>query len=177
MNSIKKNNCIKLIGVLKTFLVKAVIFLSGIVMYGQEIDILTPTSKLTIDDFAVPKVWWSSEQHANFIFSYEMSSSFFLELQGFYDSFLLADVFKMPITSKLYVLDKFYLFSGVEIESERDKMQLNLPPPQLKFKNGFGYDVQRNIMLQFEHDLHFNKSIIGAYGTPSLFSLSGKYKF
>ena len=40
-----------------------------------------------------------------------------------------------------------------------------------------GYDVKQNFFLQVEHDLHFNKSIIGTYGTPSLFSLKGKYKF
>ncbi|MEM6813033.1 MAG: hypothetical protein AAF600_01410 [Bacteroidota bacterium] len=134
-------------------------------------------SRLTINDFAYPLAPNSSEQHSNFIVSYEGSQNFFLELQGFYDSYLLADVFRIPIRAKLYVSDKFYLFSGVEVESERDKLQIDLPPPQLKYKNGFGYDVKNSLMLEFEHDLHFNKSVHGVYGTPSLFSLKGKYRF
>ena len=134
-------------------------------------------SKLTISDFSYPRVWWSTEQHSNFTFSYKVQSFFLVELKGRLDSYLIADVIKIPITTKWYATDKFYLFSGIELESERDKLQLNLPSPQLKYKNGFGYDVKNNFILQFEHNLHFNKSVIGAYGTPSLFSLKGKYKF
>jgi hypothetical protein len=177
MNSIRKNNRIKLIELLNPFWSSAIIFLFGIVMYGQETGTLPLTTKLTINDFAAPRVWWSSEQHSSFEIGYKISPSLFFEWRGNYDSYRLADVFKTPLLAKFYITNRFYMFSGIELEMERDKMQIDLPPPQLKYKNGFGYDVQRNFMLQFEHDLHFNKSIIGAYGTPSLFSLSGKYKF
>jgi len=169
-------------GLRKILILRAFIFLMSIPLNAQEEEpvadgLLLQESKLTVNDFAYPLIPYSSEQHSNFAVSYKVSSDFLIQLQGFYDSYLLADVFKLPITAKLYVFDRFYLFSGVEIESERDKMQINLPPPQLKYKNGFGYDVQNNFILEFEHDLHFNKSIHGAYGTPSLFSLKGKYRF
>ncbi len=133
--------------------------------------------RLTISDFEYPRVWWSTEQYSSFIFSYKVRSKFLIELQGFYDSYLLADVFKMPLTTKLYLTDELYLFSGIELESERDKLQLNLPPPQLKYKNGFGYDIKSNFFIEIIHDLHFDKSIYGAYGAPNLFSLKGKYEF
>lgn len=139
--------------------------------------IVMSKSKLVIEDFAYPLNLVNREQHSNFKFSYQVKPKFFVEIQGFYDTYLVSDIFKMSITAKFYSTEKLYLFSGVEIESESDKMLLNLPPAQLKIKNGMGYDVKQNFFLQVEHDLHFNKSNIGAYGTPSLFYLSGKYKF
>lgn len=134
-------------------------------------------SNIVVEDFAYPINLLNREQHSNFKFSYLLMPKFSIEMQGFYDTYLVSDVFKLPITTKFYITDKVYLFSGLEIESESDKMLLDLPPPQFKIKNGMGYDVKQNFFLQVEHDLHFNKSIIGAYGTPSLISLKGKYKF
>ncbi|WP_282081235.1 hypothetical protein [Aquimarina algiphila] len=151
-------------------------------MYAQDQEVKVSSksiveSKLTINDFAYPEVWWSTEQHSNFKFSYKVKSKFLFELQGDYDSYLLADVFKTSLITKLYLTDELYLFSGIELESERDKLQLNLPPPQLKYKNGFGYDVKSNFFIEVIHDLHFDNSIYGVYGAPSFFSVKGKYKF
>ncbi len=134
-------------------------------------------SGLTISDFAYPIVWWSSEQHANFKFSHRVNKNIFLEWQGEYDTYLIADVFKTPLLTKIYITDRLYLYTGIELEMERDKLQIDLPPPQFKFKNGWGYDIKSNFSLEVEHDLHFNKSVYGAYGTPSLLSLHGKFKF
>jgi hypothetical protein len=182
----KNKYCLKLKMRLNFFMIRTIvlclILLSEIRINAQEerVDrnnITTPKPQLTLHDFAYPIDLFSKEQHSNFVFRYKIKSKFSLELHGFYDTYLFANVFKTPIITKLYVTNKLYLFSGIELESESDKLQLNLPPPQLKFKNGMGYDVEKNFFIQFDHDLHFNKSAIGAYGTPSLFSLSGKYKF
>ncbi|GAA4271171.1 hypothetical protein U6A24_04685 [Aquimarina gracilis] len=158
------------------------VLLSCIGLYGQEQNDVeegstSADSKLTITDFAYPRTWLSSEQHASFTMNYKIKPGLFFELQGDYDTYLLADVFRMPFVTKLYISDKLYLLSGIELEMERDKMQIDLPPPQLKFKNGWGYDIRSNFSLEVEYDLHFNKSIYGAYGTPSLLSVHGKFRF
>ncbi|WP_117885320.1 hypothetical protein [Aureibaculum luteum] len=182
----KKENCLKSKMTRNPFMIRTVIlclvFLSVIRINAQQEgvsgnNISIPESKFTLHDFAYPIDLFNKEQHSNFVFRYKIKLKFIIELKGFYDTYLLADVFKTPITTKLYVTNKLYLFSGIELESESDKLQLNLQPPQLKFKNGMGYDIEKNLFIQFDHDLHFNKSAVGAYGTPSLFSLSGKYKF
>lgn len=156
--------------------------LFGTYNYAQERDINTDStrvskSKLTISDFAQAQPFWSFEQHSNFVIKYGINSRFSLELQGYYDTHIFADVFRIPIIAKVYLTKRMYLFSGIEIESEKDKFNLGLPPVQLKLKNGMGYDVNTNFQLQFVHDLHFNKSNVGIYGNPELFTFSGKIKF
>jgi len=137
----------------------------------------TAKPKLTISDFAQARAPWSFEQHSNFTFKYGINSRFSLELQGHYDTQILADIFRVPIIAQGYVTKRLYLFTGVEMEMERDKFNLNLPVPQLKLINGMGYDVNSNFQLEFKHDLHFNKSNVGIYGNPELFLLKGKMRF
>lgn len=171
-----KNKYIKII-------FQAWFILSSIHIYGQVQDINKDStqiskSKLTISDFAHIRTFGTSEQHSNFTMKYNINPKFSFELQGSYDTYILADVFKVSFLPKKYFSKRLYLFSGVEIESERDKLSLNLsPPPQLKLKNGIGYDLNTNFQLQFEQELHFNKSKVGIYSNPRLFSLKGKVNF
>ena len=137
-----------------------------------------PKSKkgLFVEDFAYP-VFLDEEMHSSFTVGYEFDAKFLVELQGFYDTYRLSDVFGMNFRSRYYFSSKFYLFSGIGLEIERDKYGLRPPPPRIKTTNGFGYDVDNKFSLEAKHDLHFNKTNFGNYGTPNLFSISGKYKF
>lgn len=136
----------------------------------------TPGSNLTTEGFSYP-TFFDGETHSNFTATYEMDTNFLIELQGYYDTYLLANVFRVPVRAKWYVSDRLYLFSGLEMEVELDKYGLKPPPPRLKLINGMGYDVDKNFSIQATHDLQFNTSNFGNYATPNLFSLSGKYKF
>jgi len=79
--------------------------LCSVQIHGQERDINKDStriskSKLTISDFSQVRTFWSEEQHSNFAFKYNINPRLFLELQGYYDTYLLADVFRVPIIAK-----------------------------------------------------------------------------
>lgn len=63
------------------------------------------------------------------------------------------------------------------LEAELDKHGFRPPPLRVKLINGFGYDIDQKFSLEAKHDVQFNRTNFGNYGTPNLFSLSGKYKF
>ena len=133
-------------------------------------------AKITTEAFSNP-VFLNDEMHSNFAVIYEVDTGFLVELQGYYDTYLLGDVFRVPLITKYYVNDKLYFFSGFEFEADLDKYGRKPAPPRLKFKNGVGYDIDKNFSLEANHDLQFNKTNLGNYAAPKLFSFSGKYKF
>lgn len=134
------------------------------------------TNSLHIEDFSYP-VFFDGEVHSNFTVAYEFDTEFLIELQGFYDTYRLNDVFDLSLRSKYYLSNKLYFFSGIGLEKERDKHGFRPPPLRVKLINGFGYDIDQKFSLEAKQNLHFNKTNFGNYGTPNLFSLSGKYKF
>ena len=158
------------------------LILFGVHFYGQEKEIekdstKIPKTKLTISDFSY-NTFGSWEQHSSFQIKYNIDPSLSLELHGNYDTYILADVFKVPLIAKKYVSKRLHLFSGIEMETQRGVLKSKLwAKPQLKSKNGMGYDLNKNFQLQVEHDLFFNKSKTGIYSFPELFSLKGKLKF
>ena len=142
-----------------------------------EFDVAKPsTNRLFIEDFAYP-FFFDGEVHSNFVTSYVFDPEFLIQLQGFYDTYRLNDVFELRLRGKRYLLDNMYLFVGSGLEMEKDKHGLEPPPIRLKVINGFGYDFDDKFSMEASHNIHFNKTSFGNYGTPNLFSLSGKYKF
>ncbi len=149
--------------------------------YGQQYEIenignAKKTDKVKLTSGGYP-VFLNDEMHAYFDLDIKLDSDFQLQLQGYYDTYLGSDVFRVPVSTKWYATDKLYFFSGVEAEIELDKYGNKPAPPALKFINGFGYEVNKSLFLEAKHDLHFNKTSLGNYATPNLFSVSGKYKF
>lgn len=136
----------------------------------------TGNAGVTITAFSYP-TFLNNEMHSAFEVNYKLSEDFELELQGFYDTYRLADVFKAPLMIKWNLSDKLYLLSGSEIFIEQDKLRSRPPVLKVYMVNGMGYDINRNMMLEAKHDLHFNKSNFGVYSVPNLFSLTGKYRF
>jgi len=143
---------------------------------GDSIEILK--SKLTISDFAHIRPFGTFEQHSSFIIKYNINSKLSLELGGNFDTYMLADVFKGSIIGRKYVSKKLNLFSGIEMEMQKEVLNSNsLMKPQFRSKNGMSFDVNNNFQLQIEHDLNFNRSNVGIYSFPELLSLKGKIKF
>lgn len=159
-----------------------VLFLSiGVKISGQdlgaEFDTASPFSdRLYTEGFAYPFVL-EGETHSNFTVGLEFDPKFLAELQGFYDTYRLANVFDVSFRGKKYITDKFYIFSGMGAEFESDKYGRQSPPIRLKIMNGMGYDFNQKFFLEAKRELHLNQSNYGNYATPNLFLLSSKYKF
>ena len=153
------------------------IFLLAVQLSGQEPPPVDQVGQRGgIEDFAYP-TFLNGEVHANFLVGYQMDPKFLAQLQGFYDTYILKDVFQVPLTAKWYVSDGLYLYSGVQMEMEREKYGRETTKPRFQVVNGVGYEVDANFTLEAKHDLQFNKGNLGTYGSPNMFSLSGKYKF
>ncbi len=131
---------------------------------------------ITITGFSYP-TFLNCEMRSTFEVNYKLSEDFELELQGFYDTYRLANVFKAPLIIKWKLSTKWNLFSGSELFIEQDKIRPRPPVLKVYMVNGMGYDINRNMTLEAKHDLHFNKSNFGGYSVPNLFSLTGRYRF
>ena len=132
--------------------------------------------KLKIESFSYP-TFLNGEVHSSFLMDYKLSEKLSLRLQGFYDTYILADVFKAPMTLNWYVSEKLFLFTGTEFYFEQDKLGLKPPVLNLYMTSGMGYDVNNYFTIEAKQDVYFNTSNLGNYATPNLFSLGGKYKF
>ncbi|WP_109853228.1 hypothetical protein [Aquimarina sp. AU58] len=158
------------------------VFLSGKQIYAQEKEtdangVADKKSKLAIGGFSYSGLS-SREQHAYFTIDYQVNSNLFIEIQGYNDTYLSADVFKMPIRGKLQLTNKFHLYSGLEIELTRNVDIYDIEVPlQTKFIYGMGYDFDTNFSLEVNHNLNFGTSEFGYYGTPNLLYVRGRYRF
>ncbi|MGS0526914.1 hypothetical protein ACU8V7_18960 [Zobellia nedashkovskayae] len=136
----------------------------------------TETSDFYTDGFAYP-VFMDDEIHLQYSIGYKLDDKFMVELQNYYDTYRVFDVQKVSIRLKNYVSDKLYFVNGLAMERELDKHGFDTAKPRYIMTNGFGYDVNKNVMMEVNHDLNFNKSNLGAYGMPSLLSVKSKIKF
>ena len=72
---------------------------------------------------------------------YGISKAAYLELQGFFDTFLLPERFKINLVGKVYFNDKLYLFSRNELETETGNYGNNPSFYRLGFVAGTSYDI------------------------------------
>ncbi|SDM81478.1 hypothetical protein [Kriegella aquimaris] len=156
-------------------------FICNAILYGQQPQVVpdskgNPQKPLNVDSFSYPN-FLNGERHASFLVDYDISRALRVELQGFYDTYLLGDVFKVSIAPKWYVTKRMYFFSGVEMEKDLEKYGNEPAAPRLDLMNGVGYDVDDNFTIEARHDLQFNKTGYGEFTTPVMFSVGGKYKF
>lgn len=100
-----------------------------------------------------------------------------VNLKGFYDSYLLSDVFRLTVKAKYYLNDKLYFSSGMGAEFERNHENNGTATPRLYLLNSVGYNIKEDLNLEAKHELQIKKSGFGNYAVPNLFSIHGKYKF
>jgi len=137
---------------------------------------------LTIHSFSYP-LFLNGEQHSSFKLNYRITDSLQAELQGFYDTYLLTDRFRVSLLLKQYLTKKIYLFSGVEIEMEGAKSLLVYKrPPRVGFISAVGYDVTSDFIIEAKGNIGINKTSMGAFGEPSMampevYTLGSKIKF
>lgn len=140
-------------------------------MIGQE-----PIEKpeLEYDGFSYVD-FGSGEEHSYFSVVYKLSPKLHTQLRGFYDTYRAYNVFDVSYRVKWNSTKKLYLFSGVGVQTQQTKGIIDLPIMPLRMLNGMGYDPKKNISIEAAHDLNFSKNSGGF--APSLFSVSGKYRF
>lgn len=167
--------------------VPSFLFLFSIVLYGQTIE-EPPTSKLpsslsgiSITGHSYP-VSAIGDVHKSFMVQYGIFKSTQLELQGFYDTYILSERFRSSLLFKRYLNDRLYLLSGLEVEVATEKNELMVAPYRLGFVVGTGYDVSENFMIELKSNVQLNKSTIGAFGEtqvnmPSVYTIGSKWKF
>lgn len=142
-----------------------------------EFNTIQPLSnRLYTEGFTYPLVL-EGETHSNFSMGFEFDPTFNAELQGFYDTYRLANVFDLSIRGKKFITEKLYIFSGIGAEFELDKYGLKAPQTRFKIMNGMGYDFNEQLFLEAKQEVFLNQSNYGNYATPNLFLLSSKYKF
>lgn len=122
------------------------------------------------------------EVHKSFTIQYGISRSIQLELQGFYDTYLLTERFRTNFVSKFYLNHKLYLFTGMEVEVATEDAGKAPVPYRLGFVAGAGYDVSENFMLEVRSNVQLNNASIGAFGEtklqmPAVYTIGSKWKF
>lgn len=156
-------------------------FLLMVQVHGQDTIPLTNvpekvTNKLATTGFSYP-TFINGEIHSEFSVAYPINEKFETELQGFYDTYLLANVTRFDIRGKYYVTEKLYSFAGMGLELEQSKISGVLPQPRLFILSGVGYDFNNSLNLELKHEMMLNNVNPGFYGIPNSFSANGKFKF
>ena len=110
-------------------LVPSFLFLFSIVSNGQTIEepstsnLPSSLSGLSITGHAYP-VSAIGDVHKSFMVQYGIFKSTQLELQGFYDTYILSERFRSSLLFKRYLNDRLYLLSGLEVEVATEKDEL-----------------------------------------------------
>lgn len=143
-----------------------------------------PPKEITVTSFAYATTAFVSEQHSNFVKNKPIGKGLSVQFAGQYDTYLTSNIFKTNMSFKKYFGQKVYLFSGYELEMEQIKSNPSSDPFEFintfrgKYTNSVGYDnEQRNLNIELKHDLNFSKNNLGSFGTPSMLTLKGVYKF
>ncbi|WP_299324473.1 hypothetical protein [uncultured Maribacter sp.] len=107
-------------------LVLSFLFLFVIVSKGQTTEdepVTNLPSSLTgisISGHAYP-VSAFGDVHKFFMVQYGITSGIQLELQGFYDTYILSERSRSSLLGKFYLNEKLYLLSGLEVEVATEK--------------------------------------------------------
>ncbi|WP_281540710.1 hypothetical protein [Maribacter aestuarii] len=138
--------------------------------------------KLMIEGRSYP-IFLNGEEHSAFIIRYNISERLKLDLNGFYDTYLMTNRIRTNLTGKWYMNKNLYIFSGLEIEMETNKNPESKPmTPRVGFISGMGYDINDNFSIEAKGNFQLNNSPMGAYGEyfipmPQVYTLGGKFKF
>jgi len=168
-------------------LVHSFLFLFVIVSKGQEVEeppvtnLPSSLTGLSITGHAYPASA-IGDVHKSFMVQYGVSKSFQLELQGFYDTYILSERFRSSVLAKVYMNKRLYLLGGLETGIATENAGVAQTPYRLGFIAGAGYDVSENLMIELKSNVQLNKSNIGALGEtqvtmPSVYTIGSKWKF
>ncbi|WP_291868866.1 hypothetical protein [Maribacter sp.] len=156
------------------------LIVTSFLSYGQEVEANqqneTIPKKVSLHSWSYPSLS-NGDTHSYFDLDYKLDSQLQLELRGFYDTYMLANVSKFNFRLKKYVSNKFYIFSGLGLEIEQAKYGLKSPKAIFNYSYGVGVDVNESIFIEARQQMQINKEVHGNYTLPKVFTLTGKYKF
>ncbi|MBU2902841.1 hypothetical protein [Maribacter dokdonensis] len=168
-------------------LVRSFLFMFVIVVNGQAIE--EPPEKnqpssltgIAVTGHVYP-VSAIGDVHKSFMVQYGVTKSLQLELQGFYDTYILSERFRSSLMVKYYLNKRLYLLSGLDAEIATENSEVGQAPYRLGFVAGMGYDVTENSMLEIKSSIQLNETGIGAFGEtqiemPSVYTIGSKWKF
>lgn len=142
----------------------------GFILTAQEP--VEEASKWKYDGFSYAD-FGTGEEHSNFSLLYKVNPKLQVELQGFYDTYRVSDVFDVSFRVKWYPVKKIYLFSGLGTQVQGLKLGASLPRMSAYMMNGVGYEPTNNISIQAVNDINLNKNS----GSSGFLKLKGKYRF
>lgn len=127
-------------------------------------------------------IFLNVEKHGFFKINYGISKQALLELQGFYNTYLLTNRVRTSLTGKVYLNDKLHLFTGLDLELESSKYGRSPEPYRFGNVMGAGYDINDNFLFEAKSNIQLNNSKMGLYGESlmpmrSVFSMGSKFKF
>ena len=168
-------------------LVHSFLFLFVIVSKGQTIEeppvtnLPSSLTGLSITGHAYPASA-IGDVHKSFMVQYGVSKSLQLELQGFYDTYILSERFRSSVLAKVYLNKRLYLLGGLEAEIATENAGVGQTPYRIGFVTGIGYDVDPNLMIELKANVQFNNPSIGAFGEkhvvmPAALTIGSKWKF
>lgn len=140
------------------------------------------TLGLNFQTFSYP-LFFGNEQHKELKLHFGLTKNFKVELQGFYDTYLLENRFRSSIVIKQYLDKKIYGLIGSEVEWRQGRSLVPFSrPPRHSINGGFGYDIEDFFSLELKGNFALSKDAMGAFGEPfismpQLYTVKGKIKF
>jgi hypothetical protein len=136
---------------------------------------------LSISGHAYP-VSLNGDVHKSFIMQYGISKAIQIELQGFYDTYLLTERFRTNLEGKVYLNDKLYLFSGLDVEASTGGYGKVLSAYRLGFVASADYDVSDNFMIEVMSNVQLNNASNDVFGESliemqAIYTIGSKLKF
>ena len=151
--------------------------LFGLIVLGQETNVdNTPIPPISISSIGYQN-FYNDEQHSQFLMDWRVNEKNSLMINGYYDTNLLGDVFKTQLLFKREIVEKFYIFSGVEMGMERTIIGGAASRLNYKVINGIGYQIQDNFMIEAISESILGTQNFGGYGAGTLLKVQAKYKF
>ncbi|TDS14416.1 hypothetical protein DFQ03_2503 [Maribacter caenipelagi] len=168
-------------------LVRSFLFMFVIIAKGQTIEeppvsnLPSSLTGLSVTGHAYPASA-IGDVHKSFMVQYGVSKSMQLELQGFYDRYILSERFRSSLLAKVYLNERLYLLGGVEAEIATENTEVGQSPYRIGFVTGLGYDVDPNLIIELKANIQLNNPSMGAFGEkhvvmPAALTLGSKWKF
>lgn len=153
-----------------------------ILMFKSNGQVIENEPKGSLETFTYP-LFLGHEQHSSMTFKYGINESLEVELQGFYDTYLMENRVRSALIFRQYLTKRLHVLFGGEDEIRLQNATFPLKNAErFSLISGFGYDVDENFLLEVKSNSQIGKSTIGAFGeslipTPQLLTLGGKIKF
>lgn len=152
-------------------------FLLGVIwVHAQEETIPNSLGSLSISSIGYAN-YSNDEQHSSFIIDWKINEKNALMLRGFYDTNSMGDIFKTQLLFRKSISDRFYIFSGLEMNMERTVIGGANGTKNFKAINGVGYKVQEDFLIELMSETLMGKQNFNNNYSGSFIKLGTTLKF